>query len=1261
MKLSHILLAALCLAGAGAKAQTDVTSTYFTNPSFETNAVGEITSASGVTGWTVATASQFYNNKVLDQNTSSGADAMDGKNAAPSDGTKYYYTRHSWNDRAWDISTTSTTELPAGKYYAVIDYKAQHTGGSGQTLHIAINAHGGGQLAASPAKELFYAGADNKNSYLADADWAPLGVVFDLAAATQIDVVVSAAVKNCKRNDMCYDNLRLYSLADVSETATADLTGLVPNAKMEAGAQVWTGEMGTHSPNIGAVASGMYELEKWASGALGNFDANQTLTGLPNGRYTVRAGINATKQSSTGDAKKTDVTGVTFYAGSDNNSDVRTLDGTGEVFEVSTIVPDHSLTIGLKTESTTANWVVWDNVQLIYRGPDPTIAKNELADLLVTAEAMNVAPISSSDAAALTAAITAAQALDPNTASTADYTSAITTISGLVNAVSAWRSSYAAAKDPLVAVLDRFAADYATQSGAPKQGMSDGAWSTLLDAVNAATAAKDVTDSYDGFAPAATTFTAALDAADVSINLYKNCAALREGLPNVQADILAGVQFPATYADDAAVQAAIDAMDAAARTYYNSRIGQTTDVSALLGENLDFETTPTTADSQFPNVYEIPGWDNSFSSAADANNLKWAYREQKTKATMEDKGLASGVTTANALYMRSNWSTTTAKMHITKQTLLPSGQYVLTFFAMRDQTGGTAHNYYMLGDERHDIAVGTTWEKKELAISLTEPTAFTLSFGFETPQGNNASDIYVDDISLTVPSKSPYRTALETLQARSDAGTGAVKGALDQFTYTAAEEATKTTEEIDLAMQVFKNATAIADASGDATAMWKNTDFTGGTDSHATQGGNGQLLSPKEWTLDAQVSGWNDSHIKEENGVKAYNFWAENITRGEITQKAVNLPNGTYRITADICTKVSGGDSWVALYGAPDQGNVGRAENAVCTGSESYEPYSVDVTVGHNALTIGLRTDHRYFKVKNVQVAYVADDAAKTDAGTLLQDAFLHRSDLVVDLSSHTAAQRVKVYVDEKNALILAAAGAVANTANVIAAGQCANLTLADGSEFDNGTTAFTAAAATYVRTLKTDGSWATICLPFAADIPADVTVYAFASDHTDYITVDAVTSMEAGRAYLMKYTGTSAEETADVTFRATNAAIAAHTAPTADGMFGDTRKYTVTAGTTVYMLSAADHKLHQATAGSWSAPFRAIYAVPAGAAVKQIRVLDDEATGIRALGVDDPSQPVNVYSVSGQAVRLATPAGQALRGLAKGVYVVNNKKVIIK
>ncbi len=89
----------------------------------------------------------------------------------------------------------------------------------------------------------------------------------------------------------------------------------------------------------------------------------------------------------------------------------------------------------------------------------------------------------------------------------------------------AWVAAYNEAKAPLVAALERFETDYNDAENGALDHMAKNRWATAIEEAQAAAAAKDVTDSYEGFEAATANLVAALDAATVSVGEYADLKA----------------------------------------------------------------------------------------------------------------------------------------------------------------------------------------------------------------------------------------------------------------------------------------------------------------------------------------------------------------------------------------------------------------------------------------------------------------------------------------------------------------------------------------------------------------------------------------------------------------------------------------------------------------------------------------------------------------------------------------------------------------
>ncbi len=121
--------------------------------------------------------------------------------------------------------------------------------------------------------------------------------------------------------------------------------------------------------------------EKYDGTKLPDAKISQTISGLPAGNYKLALDINAEKQSDTNVA----VIGTLLYAKSGTQERVFTecdTHGTGVLVNTFmtpefTVLEGEDVEIGLSLENTNANWVAFDNWQLIYCGPYHAISLND--------------------------------------------------------------------------------------------------------------------------------------------------------------------------------------------------------------------------------------------------------------------------------------------------------------------------------------------------------------------------------------------------------------------------------------------------------------------------------------------------------------------------------------------------------------------------------------------------------------------------------------------------------------------------------------------------------------------------------------------------------------------------------------------------------------------------------------------------------------------------------------------------------------------
>ncbi len=503
---------------------------------------------------------------------------------------------------------------------------------------------------------------------------------------------------------------------------------------------------------------------------------------------------------------------------------------------------------------------------------------------------------------------------------------------------------------------------------------------------------------------------------------------------------------------------------------------------------------------------------------------------------------------------------------------------------------------------------------------------------------------------------------------------------------------------VDEATQVLLNSVTIAQNGEKATSLIKNADFTGETVSYPTQNGGGQVIAPAGWTLAYTISEWNDVNVDKDEGDTdvRFNFWAGSITHGELMQTVNALPNGVYCLSANLTTDISDGSSWVAIYGAPLNGEVGRSENVTQSASAlTYDNHKVYFKVVDHAATVGVRTDAHYFKIKNVALEYVApvttEDAAvltALDNGRLYQHAFVCRNDAEVDLTGFTNASGASVCLDRKNALIKAASAAqVTNEKNVIVDGVCGQFELTDKEPFAL-STAFTAANATYTREMT--NTWGTLVLPYAVASDDTHTYYRLTGTRmvdaeTSYMSFESVDELPANTPCAFRYKG----EGTTVAFTATDAKVAVPEGDkvsgttdlpgwTSEGYYAQVKMTDAAELAKTYYIS--NNMFMNATASLTVAPFRATYVDASTSGVNRFLIdFSDDVTGMS----DMPSTAsLSVFGergalrlVAGHAVRYSVhtlggmlveqgvlqDGGERSLSLPCGIYIVNGLKVQVK
>lgn len=232
------------------------------------------------------------------------------------------------------------------------------------------------------------------------------------------------------------------------------------------------------------------------------------------------------------------------------------------------------------------------------------------------------------------------------------------------------------------------------------------------------------------------------------------------------------------------------------------------------------------------------------------------------------------------------------------------------------------------------------------------------------------------------------------------------------------------------------------------------------------------------------------------------------------------------------------------------------------------------------------------------------------------------------------------------NALFLAGSGVLANTKNVIVSGTCANLELVDGKPF-KAPSAFTATNAKFTKTMT--AGLGTMVIPFAAALPTGVKAYDLTGVSGTAITTSAAASIAANKPVLLEAAAD------DYEFTATGAAIAATVDASSNGLLNGTyagTKAAKAADNYVLQNASAPAFYSVTSADATIPPFRAYLTTAAGAPSLSILLPENgDVTGINATLVNTEKLNSEIFNLQGQ--RVAQPA--------KGLYIVNGKKVIVK
>ena len=239
------------------------------------------------------------------------------------------------------------------------------------------------------------------------------------------------------------------------------------------------------------------------------------------------------------------------------------------------------------------------------------------------------------------------------------------------------------------------------------------------------------------------------------------------------------------------------------------------------------------------------------------------------------------------------------------------------------------------------------------------------------------------------------------------------------------------------------------------------------------------------------------------------------------------------------------------------------------------------------------------------------------------------------------------------NSNILVYADEAYEADNVVKDGTCANLVLDDTKSFMVNED-FQAANVTLKRSVKNAGNY-TVCLPFKVSKEdmkaASIATYKGIVDNNSAVTFEKVNEVDANVPFIANYN----EAVNEFTFNDKGVV------NTKNGL-GSTFVGTYTPGSAKGKYGLTDKNTFQKGGDkATTKAFRAYLELPevSGAKTLSLDFTDGETTGIEDPTISFANKGVKVYSLQGNLI--ATASSMSDLHLSNGIYIINNKKVIIK
>lgn len=373
-KLLLALLALFTLGGSNLFAQTDVTSQYIKNSSFEDDdAAQNLTSSqTNPSGWNLTSSNSVSNTQWGTANASTTIQGY-ASSFSPSAGSQYFYLRCNWQSGTTLSLAQTTSEISAGVYMISFDAVTYSSNGTQPTYTFKVN-DGTSDLASGTM-------AANKTS------WSNYSYVFTLSSASSITITAAmkpGAAASGKHDWMLLDNMKLLyfeneeSYNNYYNDYLREQNGLI-SAAYNNGIQTSFVVNGTFDNGInGWSRTGGFQNNQTASNQQGDFTGNfyenwngsaqvnkmyQVINNIPNGTYKLKIAAFVNTLADPNESQ--------FVFANDDKTYLTT--GNPTFYEVWTVVTDNKVEIGLEQTTATANWMGIDNVSLTYYGAGDVI------------------------------------------------------------------------------------------------------------------------------------------------------------------------------------------------------------------------------------------------------------------------------------------------------------------------------------------------------------------------------------------------------------------------------------------------------------------------------------------------------------------------------------------------------------------------------------------------------------------------------------------------------------------------------------------------------------------------------------------------------------------------------------------------------------------------------------------------------------------------------------------------------------------------